>query len=645
MQAPQAHLIHEFGDFELDPTRRVLTSRADGRPVDITGRVLEALIHLVERPGQLIEKRALMDALWPNVVVEEGNLSQTIHSLRRVLGEKAGEHRYIATVPGRGYQFVAAVSTRAAATTPMAPIAREVPDVQAASVSQPTSIAASSRRTRWLVGAGLLALVLLVAAMFAWRGRDQATTAASVNAHPSIAVLPFVDMSDEQNQVHFAEGLSEEILNILAHADNLRVTARTSSFSFKGENVDIKTIAQRLDVSHVLEGSVRKAGDRLRITVQLIDASNSAHVWSDTYDRDVHDVFGVQREIASAVADALRVSLARAGPRRTETTNADAYEHYLQGRHLFNRRLPGDIVQAKAHFEEAVRIDPAYARAWAGLAGVYFVGPYENANFPNSMENWGEAVERATTLGPDLAEGHVRAAQFYMHERRQADAEAELARATALDPQDPMVLNIVMSTAIADGRITDAVQLARRIVAIDPLSASNRVNLGFFLMTAGRLPEAEAELERALELSPAKPDIQTLLADVLILQGRAEEALTVIAELPQGYLRDERLALAHFARGAATEGDELCTRLQALAQQPDFDPGLALAIGEIFAMRKQPDRAFEWLERAIPGSAKQTELKPRWVLLEDLQASPYLQGLRADPRWARLIEKVRAQLW
>ncbi|HKR39292.1 MAG TPA: winged helix-turn-helix domain-containing protein, partial [Paraburkholderia sp.] len=357
MAAQQPHPIYEFGDFELDALRRVLVSRADGQQVDITGRVLEALVYLVERPGQLVEKKALIEALWPHVVVEEGNLTQTIHTLRRVLGEKPGEHRYIATVPGRGYRFVAEVNVRA---------------------EQTKLEAAPSRRSKPVLAGAALAFVLLaVVALLAWRGRDQPADAPSARTQPAIAVLPFVDMSVEQDQQYFAEGLSEEILNLLAHTDTLRVIARTSSFSFKDQNADIKTIAQRLAVTHVLEGSVRKSGERVRITAQLIDGSNSAHVWSDTFDRDVHDIFGVQREIASAVADALHVTLGRGGPRRAETTSTQAYEFYLQGRHLFNRRSDGDLLQAKSHFEKAVQIDPSYGRAWTALSGVYFIARYE----------------------------------------------------------------------------------------------------------------------------------------------------------------------------------------------------------------------------------------------------------------------------
>jgi TolB-like protein/DNA-binding winged helix-turn-helix (wHTH) protein/tetratricopeptide (TPR) repeat protein len=610
-------MIYDFGDFTLDAQRRVLVSRADGKQVDITGRVLEALVYLVERPGQLVEKKALIEALWPHVVVEEGNLTQTIHTLRRVLGEKPAEHRYIATVPGRGYRFVAEVTVR---------------------TEQPKVDAVPARRPRVVVAGAALTLVLMaVAAVFAWRSRGQPVEETSVAAPPSIAVLPFVDMSAEQDQEHFAEGLSEEILNLLAQTDSLRVIARTSSFSFKKQNADIGTIAQRLSVSHVLEGSVRKSRERVRITAQLIDASTSAHIWSDTYDRDVHDIFGVQREIASAVADALHVTLGRAGPRRAETTSARAYEHYLQGRHLFNRRLSGDLVQAKSHFEIALQIDPKYGRAWAALTGVYFVARYERVELPNAMQNWREAAERAVALAPDLGEAHHRAAQYHWHAGDRAVAETHFARAAALDPADPLVLGMAVGRAISEGRLEDAIELQKRVVATDPVSATNRTNFGNLLTMAGRLPEAHAELERALELSPAAVVTTGNVADVLLLQGRADEALKVISRLPASHSRDRRFALAYFARGDVSEGNAMLARMLELAQKPDLDVGLAVAIAEVYAATNDADRAFKWLETARQRAVKQPVAWPGWLLDENLQMAPFLKPLHADPRWDEVV--------
>jgi TolB-like protein/DNA-binding winged helix-turn-helix (wHTH) protein/Tfp pilus assembly protein PilF len=624
IQPLQTHLIYEFGDFELDALRRVLVSRADGRQVSVTGRVLEALVYLVERPGQLIDKRELMEALWPHVVVEEGSLTQTIHSLRRALGERPNEHRYVATVPGRGYRFVAEVNVRQV---------------------QPESHAAPSRWGRTvLAGAALSVATLTLIVVLLMRGRGPIAEEVPARAPPSIAVLPFIDLSLGQDQEHFAEGLSEEILNLLAHSENLRVIARTSSFAFKSRNTDVRTIAQQLAVTHVLEGSVRKAGERVRITAQLIDGSSGTHIWSETYDRDVQDVIGVQREIASEIADALHITL-RSGedPGRAGTTSMQAYDHYLQGRHLFHRRSSSDLQRAKTHFEQAIRIDPGYARAWVALAGVYFVARYEDSELSDASSKWGEAVQRALALAPDLAETNVRAAQYYWYAGDRDAASMHVARAVAIDPADPLVVSLSLSQAIVEGHMEEAVALQRRMIATDPLSATHRGNLGVLLTMTGQLGEAQTELERALELSPDAEVTIHNLAHTLILRGQIDDALDLIHQLPAGYRRDSCLALAHFVRGDVADGDAMLTRLLAQSEARSRDPAVALAIAEVYAARNDPEQAFKWLDLARRRWESEPGPMSAADMTRDVQTAPFLKTLHADPRWNELLAAIGAQ--
>lgn len=295
MNQQQERFAYEFGDFRIDPQRRVLFLRSSGQPVPVTGKVFDTLLYLVEHVGELLDKRTLMEALWPQVVVEEGNLTQTIHTLRRILGERPGEHLYIVTVPGRGYRFVAAVT--------MHELQEERPP------SAPESLIPSASGRRRAVAGVALALVVLTVAAGLFQLLKPVPTAPQLSAATgqptvSLAVLPFVDMSGEQDQAYFADGLSEEILNLLAQSSSMRIIARTSSFSFKDRrNLDIETIARKLNASHVLEGSVRRSGRRVRVTAQLVDGSTSAHLWSQSYDRDLTDIFSVQDEIAAAVTD------------------------------------------------------------------------------------------------------------------------------------------------------------------------------------------------------------------------------------------------------------------------------------------------------------------------------------------------------
>jgi tetratricopeptide (TPR) repeat protein len=442
--------------------------------------------------------------------------------------------------------------------------------------AQAKSDAAPSRWSKKvLVGAALSLAMLTLMVLLVLRGRGQPTEQSAARVPPSIAVLPFVYMSTAQDQEHFAEGLSEEILNLL----------------------------------------------------------------------DVQDVFGVQTEIATAVADALQITLRSGdGPRRAETSSTQAYERYLQGRHLFQRRSAPDLPRAKTYFEEAVQIEPGYARAWAALAGVYFVAHFEDLKLPDAASKWREAAQRAVALAPGMAEANIRAAQYYYWQKGDADtARMHIARAIALDPTDPLVVSVSLSDAIVEGRLEDAVDLQRRMVATDPLSASERGNLGVLLMMTGPLDEAQAELERALELSPAGVFNKQNIAYILILQRRTDEALRVIRQLPAGHDRDAFLALAYFVRGDVVEGDAMLARLLARGEAGGLDSEAAVGIAEVYATKNDPDQAFRWLAFArrglgragVPISGKEL----RWML----HTAPFLKALHADPRWKELLATIDAQ--
>jgi TolB-like protein len=459
-----------------------------------------------------------------------------------------------------------------------------------------------------------------------------------VPAQLSIAVLPFVDMSEAHDQSYFAEGLSEEILNVLAQSTPLRVTARTSSFAFKGRNVDIATIAGALKVTHVLEGSVRKSGNRVRITAQLVDGVGSVHIWSQTYDRDATDVFGIQDEIAAAVAESLHVTLTGdKQPRAVQTRNAAAFEHYLQGKYFFNRRGDSDLARAQDHFQQALQVDPEYARAWAGLAGVYQI-TMERAS-PEALAQWGKAVERALQLGPNLAESHVRAAQYQWRLGQPKTSEAHCKRAIALNPSDPLVLAVSAGREFAAGHWSEGIALQRRAVAVDPLAAVGRGNLGGYLAAIGEWEEAISELQKARELSPTLNQIDVEIARVQILRQRFDEALAAIGRVPAGPLRDHCVALTYHAPGQRAAADAALARLEARADVPELGAELAIAIAEVYALRGDNAAAFKWADRALlPTDPKEARL---WTL-DEMFLSPFLRVLHADGRWSTLIARADA---
>jgi TolB-like protein/DNA-binding winged helix-turn-helix (wHTH) protein len=624
-------MIYEFGEYRLDEKRRVLQSRPDGQPLQVTGRVFDTLLYFVERPGQLLDKRLMLNALWPSVVVEEANLTQTIYTLRRVLGESPSDHRYIVTVPGRGYRFVADVN--------VVPVNEPVDEPQIAEAPA-TSLPRRSRSQNLAPYALAVLLLATVAVLIHATLRSQAESAATPaqSGAPSIAVLAFADMSAQKDQEHFADGLSEEILNLLAQSPALRVIARTSSFAFKHQRADIATIASRLNVTHVLEGSVRKSGERIRITAQLVDGATSEHLWSQTYDRDARDVFDVQTDIAAAVAKALQVTL-KVGTSATpgDTTNAQAYESYLHGRHFLNRRGTSDVARAREHFEQAVRLDPGYARAWAGLAGTLFMTEDANRSVPaDLMQQWRHAVERALAHGPNLVDAHMRAYQYYALTGNAAAADEHFRRAAALNPSDPWVL-AKLGPSLAEGGLSEVIALHRRMVALDPLSAVSRGNLAVFLMAAGEWEEAKIEYGKALELSPASPVLRRDIAKILVLQGRPGEALAVAGQLPEGPLRDQCLALAYQASGQTEASDAALARLIGVGEQAGTDAEFKVNIAEIYAYRGNSEEAFKWLARMSAQTRDADAIEPYWWSRQELPLSPFLQSLQADARWRTLL--------
>jgi TolB-like protein/DNA-binding winged helix-turn-helix (wHTH) protein len=629
MEQRQAHSIYEFANFRLDAQRRILSSRIDGLPLQVTGKVLDTLVYFVEHAGELLDKQSLLAALWPNVVVEESNLTQTIHTLRRALGERPGEHRFIVTVPGRGYRFVAdvklAASDDSAADQQVAP-----------RFAWPRTPVLVAIVTAIIVLATGLSFFLMRAPAEPQRGSASVVPATA----PAVAVLPFVDMSEEQNQTYFADGLSEEILNLLAQSAAMRVIARTSSFSFKDRpELDVATIARRLDATHVLEGSVRKSGEHIRITAQLVDGVTSAHLWSQTYDREVTDIFSVQDDIAAAVAAALNATLSDDDqPQRADTTSAQAFERYLHGRYFFNRGGESDVVRAKEYFEQALQGDPNYARAWAGLAGTYnaTLGSGQAAA-QAEQRAWLESIERGLSVGPGLAEAHVRAAQYYWWLGDWGTSDEHCKVAIALNPSDSLVLSVSALKAIAIGHRQEALSLQRRAVAVDPLSAQGRAHLGLYLAAVGELEEAEKELRHARELSPTLPSIDLDIAKVLVMRQRFDEASAIFEQMPSGPLRDQGLAMAAYGNGKVNAADESLARLTARAELPNAAPQIKIYVAEVQAFRGNTEQALALIESALGAASARHTTAATIYASQLVHRSPFFIRLHTHARWQSLL--------
>jgi len=604
----------------VEPTAGLL-SGAGGRE-RLDPKVMDVLVHMAEHAGQVVLRDDLLARLWPNAVVTDDALTRCFYELRRALAHASGDEGYRAlleTIPKRGYRLNATVK----------------PIEITAAVAKPTR-PARRRSTLWTVGASALALAAIAAGVFLWRMPDKVEATAGTPPN-SIAVLPFLDMSERQDQGYLSDGVTEEILNHLSQSDSLRVISRTSSFALRDEDLDVPQIAEKLGVSHVLEGSVRKSGDRVRVTAQLIDAATNSHLWSRTLDRPVGDLFAVQDEIAMSVAAAVGSTLGGTRSATRMPASVEAYERFLQGEFLYHRRLPGDIERAADYYRQAVALDPGYARAWAALAGGYslLIGEMDETTTQALRHLQGEAARKAVELDPGLAIAHARLAQYYYHVQQPELGDEHLRRAAALDPDEMLVLGFGATRALWRDDFAEAARLWRRAVVQDPLSPVNRTNYAAALHTNGQLPQALAEYQRVLELNPEANSYAHIgLASVLIRLGRHDEAMPIINRLPPGNDQDYALALLHRAPGRREQADAALRRLAADPQDVDH----VIYLAEVYADRGLKDEAFSLLEAHYRDLERDRAARPRvrWYFQDEIRRSPYLMALRADPRWAEL---------
>jgi TolB-like protein/Tfp pilus assembly protein PilF len=487
----------------------------------------------------------------------------------------------------------------------------------------------SARRWALLAAAG--ALLGAGAAGYVVHRRAAVTASASA---PSIAVMPFADLSPQKDQEYFSEGLSEEILNALAHVEGLHVAGRSSAFAFKGRNEDLRTIGQRLNVGAVLEGSVRKAGNRVRITAQVINVADGYHLWSETFDRDQADIFAVQDEIAKAVVAALRVKLLPGeapSTREHRTANPRVYELYLLGRQSYARFTEEGFRGALQAYEKALALDPGYAPAWSGIA-------IQLSNLSDHAKTRAEgmalmrralaAAEKAIALDPDLAEGYAaRGLQRAWLNWDWRGAQADMDRALALAAGDANTQRRYGILLAALGRQKGAIAAARKAVEIDPLFAGNWMNLGGYYLAAGQLDLARSAFDRVLEMSPGMGELDLMLAMLSLCEGKPAEALAIFQRNHEEKTRLWGTAIAqrdlHHSREASQALGTLIAK---------YGSAYPIAIASVYAWWGENDRAFEWLDRAYaqhdPELGSIREKEGLW------------REARNDPRFRVLLRKL-----
>jgi TolB-like protein len=433
-------------------------------------------------------------------------------------------------------------------------------------------------------------------------------------------------MSADPEQEYFADGLAEELLNLLASIPELRVTARTSSFAFRDKQVDVRTIAEQLDVQHILEGSVRKAGDTLRVTAQLIEADSGSHLWSRRFDRKLEDVFAIQDEIAAAVVDALKISLLDEMP-EVKQINPDAYALYLQGTYFADRWTEEGFEKAVDAFKAALKLEPEYAPAWAALAETYS----EQASHMHRDVNEGTAlaraaIERAIALDDSFVQAHTVMVWIKMSEWDWQGANEAMQRAVALDPKSVYTLGAASVLASIMGRLDEAIELGQQAIELSPLELAFHFNHGVHLTAAGRLDEAATKYRHVLELNPQAPYAHYFLGVTSLLQDQPLIALAEMKLEIDTILQDHGIGLALSALGRNAEAD------QALAAFiEEHEESAAYLIAAAYAYRGDTDQAFMWLDTAY---------KQRESLLSEILSDPLLTSLKSDPRWSELVDKM-----
>jgi len=486
--------------------------------------------------------------------------------------------------------------------------------------------------TALILTIALLATGLLIFQLVRSKSTARAqVTAAATPAPKSIAVLPLLNESGDPKDEYFSDGLSEELIAALSQIKELKVIGRSSSFRFRDTKEEPKTIGEKLGVSTLLEGTVRKQGDRVRIVAELINAADGIQLWSRTFERELKDIFAVQAEIANAVATSLELTFR--GAKDTVVANAstasvEAHNAYLQGHFYFVRRNLDDYRKAVGFFNQAIRIDPDYALAYAERSEAWtFIG---DLAIGEKKDAWAAAkhdAEKAVEVGPNLAEAHAALGWVrFFSEWKFSEGLAELRHANELAPANPTANDLLARVLVYVGQIQQAEKLARQAIELDPLAVVARGNLARILLAEGKLDEADAEARKAAELQPTGAASHRWQVLVAIQRGDGETALREAQLEPNEAYRRFELALAHYARGDRPAADAALSEM--IARDRNL---LAYQIAEVYAVRGETDKAFEWLRISFDNHDTGTL---------SLLIDPLLRGLRDDPRYKDLLAKL-----
>jgi len=628
--------LYEFGPYRLDKQKGQLWR--DGQTVSLTTKSLEILACLVENAGSVVSKDQLMETLWPDSYVEEGNLTQNVFLLRKALGETARDHNYVVTVPGRGYRFAAEVREIANgngtshAVAPLEPA--PPPEIDVAIPEQP--LRTSRRNWLWIVAGFLVVASAAFAGYRSWQSHRRPSHQRVV-----LAVLPFVNLTGDASQEYLSDGLTEEMIAQLGRLDpqRLGVIARTSVMGYKNGQLRLDQIGKELGADYVLEGSVRRDSQQVRITAQLIQLKDQTHVWARQYDRELNNLLVLQGAIAQEIAAEIQRTLgdrsamhwahqASASPRTYE-----AYDLYLKGRYFWNKRTQQGFEQAIGCFQQAVAKDPEFASAYAGLADSYvLMSAYSLAPISDTMTKARTAAQRALQLDDSLAEAHTSLALIAQnYDWDWATAGREYQRAIQLDPNYPTAHHWYAEHLALEGHFEEAMPEIERARRLDPLSLIIATDQAAILYFSRQYDRAIERFRTVLDMEPNFPRAHMLIyayvekgrfADALAdaeVWGRYEDTPWVLALRAYIYGRSGEMAKARQA---------VAKLQQTYGRQRQLDP-TPMAVAELGLGNR--DRALAWLHEAyLKHSSALTALK----------VDPTYDPLRGDPRFQELLKAI-----
>ena len=631
------------GDFELD--LHACQLRRSGRVLKLERIPMEVLLLLVEQPGQLVRREQIVEKVWGRGVFldTDNSINGAIRKIRQVLKDNPDHPRFIQTIPGKGYRFIAPV-TDAEAETQMASPSKPSLDVAVppqVTVEAP-SIRAPAWRRRRRVALLTAALGLIVgwAAWFQWtRPRLPAPPKASEKL--MLAILPFENLTGDPTQDYFSDGLTEDMISYLGNLDpqRLGVIARTSVMRYKQSRMPLDGIGRELGVQYVLEGSVRRDADNVRITAQLIQVSDQTHLWARRYDRELSSLIALQAEIAQAVADEIHITLARnkliesVRPPALSPAAYEAYDLYLKGRYFLNKRNPQGLRQALEYFQEAAAREPSYARAYAGLADAYTVASsYSLAPKSESLPNARAAALKAVELDESLAEAHTALALIALsYDFDWMTAEKAYRRAIQLDPNYATAHHWYAELLAYQGRFDEAFAEIERARQLDPLSlivASDRAEILYLSRDYDR---AVAQVRTVLDMDPHFPQAHFLLVFSYAQKGMFAEALSDIEkwrhwdETPWTLLMQ---AYVYGRSGEQAQARRTLEKLEQLNRRRQMDPAVILVAQVGMG---NTEAAFAWFEKAY---------RERSAALSSVKVNPIYDPLRSDPRFAEVLRRM-----